>query len=97
MSENPLIDIEAETEDGPGTGNTEILFLIHSSIKIFPGSDIVGVPASEINDKTLYEFNKYIIFFKFFFSLNLWLEISFDLILKCASNLLEILVSSHNI
>ena len=50
LSENPLIEIAAETADGPGIGNTFILLSIHSFTKIFPGSDIVGVPASEIND-----------------------------------------------
>ena len=36
-----------------------------------PGSDIVGVPASDTNEIILPSFNKFIIFDKFFISLNL--------------------------
>ena len=34
--------------DTPGIGNTLIFFLMHSLMRIRPGSDKVGVPASEI-------------------------------------------------
>ena len=38
------------TADGPGIGIILILFFIHSLIKTDPGSEIAGVPASEISD-----------------------------------------------
>ena len=40
-----------------------------------------GVPASEIIDTIFLELKISIIFFIFFFSLNLWLEINLDFIL----------------
>ena len=40
----------AETAEGPGIGMSLILFLTHSLTKTEPGSEIVGVPASEISD-----------------------------------------------
>ncbi len=48
MFEKPLIDTAAIAAEDPGTGNISILFFIHSFIKIPPGSEIVGVPASEM-------------------------------------------------
>ena len=45
--------------------------LTHSLTNIAPGSEIPGVPASEIREMVDPIFNKSIIFFKFFFSLNL--------------------------
>ena len=44
---------------------------MHSFIKIFPGSDILGVPASETKDIRFPDFNKSNIFLRFFVSLNL--------------------------
>ena len=38
------------TADGPGIGTILILFLTHSLIKTEPGSEIAGVPASEIRE-----------------------------------------------
>ena len=38
------------TADGPGIGTILILFLTHSLTKTEPGSEIAGVPASEIRD-----------------------------------------------
>ena len=57
MFEKPLIEIAAATAEDPGTGNISILFLMHSFIKIPPGSEIVGVPASEIIDIILLLFS----------------------------------------
>ena len=54
---------------------------MHSLIRILPGSETVGVPASDIKDTIFSDFKISITFLRFFFSLNLWLEISFDLIL----------------
>ena len=48
LSEKLLIDKVEVTAEGPGSGYTLILFLIHSLISIPPGSDIQGVPASDI-------------------------------------------------
>ena len=48
--ENPDIDIDVITDEGPGIGIMEIFSSIHFFISIFPGSEIVGVPASEIKD-----------------------------------------------
>ena len=66
-SENPLIDIAVKTADGPGIGTILISFLIHSLIKTEPGSDIAGVPASEIRDIIFPDFKYSIIFRVFFF------------------------------
>ena len=71
MSENPLIDIADETAEGPGSGTIFMLFFMHSFTNNAPGSDIVGVPASEIIDMISPDFNKLIIFGNCFFSLNL--------------------------
>ena len=46
-------------------------FFIHSFTKIDPGSDIVGVPASEINEIIHPSFNNPIILIIFLASLNL--------------------------
>ena len=59
-----------------------IFLLIHSEINNLPGSDKVGVPASEIKDKILPSFKYSIIFSRSFFSLNLWYEINFFFIFK---------------
>ena len=53
MFEKPLIETAAVTAEDPGTGNISILFLMHSFIKILPGSEIVGVPASEMIETIL--------------------------------------------
>ena len=67
-----------ETADGPGIGKTSILLKKHSFTSIAPGSDMDGVPASEISETIKFDFNISIIFDKFFFSLNLWFEINLD-------------------
>ena len=56
--------IEAE---GPGIGVKLILFFILSLINIFPGSEIVGVPASEISETIFFDFNISITLLKIFF------------------------------
>ena len=81
MSENPLTDKAEITAEGPGIEYILILFFMHSSIIILPGSDTVGVPASEISDTVLFDFKILMILPIFFFSLNLWLDIKFLLIL----------------
>ena len=50
LSENPLIDTAERTDEGPGTGIISMCFFTHSLIKIDPGSEIPGVPASEIRE-----------------------------------------------
>ena len=65
------METAAATAEAPGIGIILMSFLTHSLIKIFPGSEILGVPASEIKETFLFDFNNYITFFKFFFSLNL--------------------------
>ena len=67
FQKKPLIDIAVLTEDGPGNGVTSIELLMHSLIIMEPGSEIEGVPASEIRDITKPFFNKPIILGKFFF------------------------------
>ncbi len=71
MSEKPDIDIEVDIAEAPGIGTTNISFSIHLFISSFPGSEIDGVPASEINDTILCSLKTLITFSKFFFSLNL--------------------------
>ena len=62
---------------------------------IAPGSEILGVPASEINEIVSPDLRRSIILFKFFDSLNLWFEIRRDLISYLSNKILEILVSSQ--
>ena len=71
--------------------------LTHSLTNIAPGSETDGVPASEIKETIEPDFKISIIFDKFFFSLNLWFAISFDLISYRSSKFFEIRVSSHKI
>ena len=67
MSEKPLIEKAAVVADGPGIGTKFIFSFIHSLTKIFPGSEILGVPASDIKDTILFDFKISIIFLRFFF------------------------------
>ena len=97
LFEKPLIETAAETAEDPGTGNILILFLMHSLIKIPPGSEIVGVPASEMIEIILFSLSKFNTFLMFFFSLNLWLDNNFVFILNLDNSLLETLVSSDKI
>ena len=76
LSEKPLIDNAVITDETPGIGVTGISLLIHSLTNILPGSDIAGVPASEISEIILPSIKSFIISMVFFFSLNLWNEIS---------------------
>ena len=50
LSEKPLIDNEVITDEAPGIGVIGISLLIHSFTNNLPGSEIAGVPASEISD-----------------------------------------------
>ena len=50
MSENPLTETAAAKADGPGIGIISINSSIQALIKIAPGSEMHGVPASEIKD-----------------------------------------------
>ena len=97
FSEKPLIEIADVTDDGPGIGIISIFLSKHVLIKNLPGSDIVGVPASDIKDTIFFEFKISIIFLTFFFSLNLWFEIKFDLMWYLSNSFFETLVSSHKI
>ena len=65
FSEKPLIDTAVETADTPGIGIIFILFFTHSFTKIDPGSEILGVPASEINEIISPDFKRSIIFLSF--------------------------------
>ena len=82
LSEKPLIDIPAPTDEGPGIGKISIELLTHSWISNLPGSDIVGVPASDIKQIIFFWARLFIISSTFSLSLNLWYEISCFLILK---------------
>ncbi len=53
--ENPLTDIAAVTAETPGIGTILILFSIHAFTIILPGSDISGVPASEIREIVFFD------------------------------------------
>ena len=50
LSKNPLIEIAEATAEAPGIGKIFIFFFIHSFTNIEPGSEITGVPASEIKE-----------------------------------------------
>ena len=65
------MDIAVETAEAPGIGIIFTLLLTHSFISIDPGSEILGVPASEIKDIIAPSFYSLITLDKFFFSLNL--------------------------
>ena len=97
FSEKPLIDTAVETADAPGIGIIFISFLIHSFTKIDPGSEMLGVPASEIKEIISPDFKRLIILSKFLISLNLWFEINFDFISYLFNKFFEIRVSSHSI
>ena len=71
MFEKPLTETAAVAAEDPGTGNILILFLMHSFIKIPPGSEIVGVPASEMIEIILFSFSKFNTFLMFVFSIYL--------------------------
>ena len=73
-------------------GITFIFSLIQAFTKIPPGSEIPGVPASDIKEINLPLFNKSIIFDRFFLSLNLWFEINFDFISYLFNKFFEILL-----
>ena len=47
---NPDNSKEFITEEGPGITEYSIFSLMHSLTNMYPGSDIKGAPASEIND-----------------------------------------------
>ena len=67
LSEKPLIETAAATAEGPGIGNIFILLLIHSLTNIEPGSEILGVPASDIKEIIFPDLRCSIIFTIFFF------------------------------
>ena len=60
------------TADGPGIGNTFKFSSIHLLTSTLPGSEMMGVPASEINETILFFFILLIILSLTLFSLNLW-------------------------
>merc|ERR1711991_996963 len=80
LSENPVIETAVTTAEGPGIGKILISLSMHSLINIEPGSEILGVPASDIKEIIFPDLRYSIIFTTFFFSLNLWFEMSFDFI-----------------
>ena len=55
-----------ETADAPGIGKISISLITHSLTNIAPGSEIDGVPASEIKETIDPDFKISIIFDKFF-------------------------------
>ncbi len=67
MSENPLAATAVVTADGPGIENILRLFFIHSFTRIKPGSEILGVPASDMSEINLPNFKYSTIFNVFFF------------------------------
>ena len=70
-NEIKIFPIPGPSAEGPGMGNILISLLIHSLTKIEPGSEILGVPASDIKEIIFPDFRYSIIFTTFFFSLNL--------------------------
>ena len=70
LSEKPLIETAAATAEGPGIGKILISLLIHSLTNIEPGSEIPGVPASDIREIIFPDLRYSIILNIFFFSLN---------------------------
>ena len=81
---------------GPGNTCVCILFLIHVFIKICPGSDMPGVPASDISAIFLLLIKSSIISLYLICSLSLLNEINCLFMLRWFNNFIDILVSSHN-
>ena len=50
FSEKPLADKDVFTADAPGSGVILMFSFTHSFTNIAPGSEIPGVPASEISE-----------------------------------------------
>lgn len=50
------------TEEGPGKESRGIPWLVHSLISLYPGSEISGVPASDISATFLPAFSSLMIF-----------------------------------
>ena len=67
----PATEIAAVTADGPGTGITLIFFSLANFTKNSPGSEIKGVPASDIKDIIFPPSISSKISLHFFISLNL--------------------------
>ena len=63
----PLAENAVVTAEAPGRGITSISFFTHSLINFDPGSEIAGVPASEIKEIRKLFFKRFIIFDKFWF------------------------------
>ena len=61
------MDNELVTAETPGIGIIGILLLMHSLTNIFPGSEIAGVPASEISETILPLFKVFNTSLDFFF------------------------------
>ena len=59
------------TAEGPGTEKTNKFSSIHLLTSIMPGSEMLGVPASETNETILFFFIDSTIMLLTFFSLNL--------------------------
>ena len=107
LSENGVVKLvvrdkrnDTSNEYSIVVGETDKKFVFNfkvENIKVIPGSDILGVPASEIIEIIKPLFNKFKILETFFFSLNLWLEINFELISYFFNKIFETLVSSHKI
>ena len=85
------------TADAPGNGVILIFSLTHSFTNIAPGSEIPGVPASEMSEMIWPFLRLFMILGKFFFSLNLWFDNNLDLISNFLNNLAETRVSSQRI
>ena len=66
FSLKPLIETADVTDEAPGIGNVSMPSSTHLLIKIDPGSEIPGVPASEIREIINPFFNNSIILDKFF-------------------------------
>ena len=84
----------AVVAEGPGTEVTLKLLLSHSLIKSEPGSEMSGVPESDIRAIENPLLNFVIILGIIFLVLNLWKEISFVLIPYLIANLLKAFLSS---
>ena len=61
------MDTADETADGPGNGIMFISFLMHSLTNNVPGSEMLGVPASDTREIIRPCFNNPTILGKFFF------------------------------
>ena len=94
---NPLFTSAGTNAVAPGKHSTSILFSTQARVNKKPGSEMAGVPASEISAIVSPAFNREIIFSMVLCSLCMWWLCMCVPISKCLSNFPLVRVSSARI